>query len=95
MQASVPELTSRTISTEGKALQTSRANSTSFSTGAPKLVPPPAAWRKASTTAGWAWPSASGPPGPQIVDIFVAVHVPDAGTLAPGDERRGAAHGPE
>ena len=65
IQASVPELTNRTLSTEGKAAQISRANSTSCSTGAPKLEPLAAATCRASTTAGWAWPKTSGPQEPR------------------------------
>src|SRR5438132_13120972 len=39
MVASVPELTNRTASIEGTKQQTSSANSTSPSVGAPKVVP--------------------------------------------------------
>ena len=40
MVASVPELTSRTISMEGTASMIASARSISRSVGAPKLVPP-------------------------------------------------------
>jgi hypothetical protein len=58
--ASVPELTRRTWSI-GVRPTSSAASSTSPSVGVPKLVPRPAAARTASITAGWAWPSSSGP----------------------------------
>ena len=63
--ASVPELTKRTISIDGKASQTSSANSTSRRVGAPKLVPSRAASVTASTTRGWACPRISGPQEPR------------------------------
>ena len=61
MHASVPEFTSRTSSTDGSASQISRASSTSPGVGAPKLVPRFADSITASTTAGCACPSTSGP----------------------------------
>ena len=61
MVASVPELTKRTISTEGTISMTISANSTSRRVGAPKDVPFSAARLTASTTAGWACPRMSGP----------------------------------
>jgi hypothetical protein len=62
--ASVPLLTNRTTSTEGRAPVTSSASSTSGSQQAPKLSPAPAARRTASTTSGWAWPTMAGPQVP-------------------------------
>ena len=59
--ASVPEETSRTISTDGTASTISAASSTSRSVGAPKLVPSRAASVTASTVSGSAWPNTSGP----------------------------------
>ncbi len=64
MVASVPELTRRTISTEGSMAQISSAMSTSLSVGAPKDRPFKAASRTASTIAGWAWPAMAGPQEP-------------------------------
>ena len=52
--ASVPELTKRTISTEGSSSQISSAITTSPSLGAPNDKPFKAASRTASTIAGWA-----------------------------------------
>ncbi len=64
MVASVPELTKRTISIEGTASTTILANSTSQRVGAPKLTPCAAASWIAFTTAGWAWPTITGPHDP-------------------------------
>jgi hypothetical protein len=61
IDASVPDETSRTISTEGTASTISAASSTSRSVGAPKLVPSSAAMRTASTVSGSACPNSSGP----------------------------------
>ena len=61
MVASVPELTMRTSSMDGTSARTRSAMRTSSSVGAPKLKPLAAAWRTASTTAGWACPITSGP----------------------------------
>jgi len=62
--ASVPELTRRTMSTEGSSAQISSAISISPSVGAPKDRPFSAASRTASTIAGWAWPAMAGPQEP-------------------------------
>src|SRR5579875_1840415 len=61
MVASVPEFTSRIISTAGTRRAISSAISISASVGAPKLVPRSAACFTAATTAGWACPRMSGP----------------------------------
>ena len=52
--ASVPELTNRTISTDGKVAVTRSANLTSSSVGAPNVVPRAAASPMAASTAGCA-----------------------------------------
>ncbi len=54
MVASVPELTSRAICTDGMRSAINSASSTSAPVGAPKLVPPRAALQTASTTPGCA-----------------------------------------
>ena len=59
--ASVPDETSRTISTDGTALAISSASSTSRSVAVPKLVPSRAAAITASTVSGSACPKISGP----------------------------------
>ncbi len=59
--ASVPEETSRTISTDGTASTISAASSTSRSVGAPKLVPRSAASAIAATVSWSACPKTSGP----------------------------------
>jgi hypothetical protein len=61
IEASVPELVIRIISTEAKRSATCSASSASRSVGAPKLVPPAAAALTASTTFGFACPRISGP----------------------------------
>ena len=63
--ASVPELTKRTISTDGSAPVTSSASSASASVGAPNEVPPAAAACTAATTPGCALPRMSGPNEPR------------------------------
>ena len=62
--ASVPELTRRTISTEGRCRAISSASSTSRSVGAPKEKPSRAARCTASSTRGWPWPRIIGPQEP-------------------------------
>ena len=59
--ASVPELTSRTFSTDGTASTISAASSTSASVGAPNDVPRAAASVMAATTSGSACPKINGP----------------------------------
>ena len=54
MPASVPELTKRTVSMDGKASTTICASSFSASVGAPKLVPLATADLMAATTSGCA-----------------------------------------
>ena len=61
IEASVPELTNRTISIEGTASTTNCAASTSYSVGAPNEAPDRVAACAASTTAGWECPSINGP----------------------------------
>ncbi len=64
MAASVPELTSRTISIEGTRAMMASASSTSRSVGAPNEKPSSTAFCTASTTAGWPWPRIIGPQEP-------------------------------
>jgi hypothetical protein len=59
--ASVPDDTSRTISTDGTRSQMASARRTSRSVGAPYEVPATAAFCTASTMAGWAWPAMIAP----------------------------------
>ena len=82
MVASVPELTKRTFSMAGKASMTSSARSASVGVEAPKLVPLRAAWMMASRTSGSEWPEDERSPGADVVDVAVAVGVPNvrAGT---------------
>ena len=62
--ASVPELTRRTISSEGSNRHSVSANSTSSSVGAPNDRPSAARSCTARTTAGCAWPTIAGPQEP-------------------------------
>ena len=64
MQASVPELTMRTFSTDGTTSAIRAAISTSMSVGAPKLVPRPSTPASASMTAGGRCPRIIGPQEP-------------------------------
>ena len=64
MAASVPELTMRTISTDGTAAITISASSISSSVGAPKLVPRSSALATARVTAGCRCPRIIGPHDP-------------------------------
>ena len=61
MAASVPLLTSLTLSQPGTLAQISSASWTSRGVGAPNVVPSPAARLIASTTLGWAWPRMEAP----------------------------------
>ena len=85
--ASVPELTKRIFSTVGNASTTSSARSASAGVDAPKLVPFPAAPRIASRTPGFGVAENQRAPGPDIVDVFVAVGVPDVRTESADQER--------
>ena len=64
MVASVPEDTSRAISTDGTSRQIVSASSISASVGAPKDSARAAAACTASTTCGWVCPSTIGPQEP-------------------------------
>src|SRR2546428_4297921 len=64
MVASVPELTSRSISIEGIRSRMVAASRTSPSVGAPKDQPRSSCSRSAATTAGCRWPRISGPQEP-------------------------------
>lgn len=64
MVASVPELTMRTISTEGTSRQMVSAICTSAGQGVPKLRPSRTAFSTAARMAGWLWPAIIGPQEP-------------------------------
>ncbi|CFN67672.1 Uncharacterised protein [Bordetella pertussis] len=64
MVASVPELTRRTCSSDGRRAISISASSTSASVGAPNDRPWTAASCTARTTSGWAWPRMAGPQEP-------------------------------
>ena len=86
MVASVPELTKRTFCMCGKAEMTSSARSASAGVDAPKLVPLRAAAIRASMTGGGV-PEDERSPGADVVDILVAIRIPDVGALAAHDEQ--------
>jgi hypothetical protein len=62
--ASVPELTMRTLSTDGSIAQIFSAIRVSSTQGAPKLRPRLAVAMTASITSGCAWPRIMGPHEP-------------------------------
>ena len=93
--ASVPDDTSRTISTLGTRAQIASASSTSRSVDAPNDVPSAAARCTASTMAGCAWPRIDRAPRLHVVDVAVALGVDQVGALAAGDEERVPADGVE
>ena len=64
MQASVPELVKRTISTDGTASMTIFASTFSLYDGAPKLVPFSSAFTSAALTSSLQWPQIAGPQVP-------------------------------
>ena len=95
MHASVPELTSRSDSMLGRAPMMSRASSTSFSTGAPKLAPPLAARSQDGYDRRVGMAQHQRPPGAEVINVFVAVHVNHTGAAARRDEGRRSADGAE
>ena len=77
MHASVPELVMRTFWTRGTRSQMTVAIFTSKGFGMPKLVPRSAAALTAEMIFGCAWPRIAGSPGADVINQFVAIHVPD------------------
>ena len=71
------------------------AKTTSRSVGAPNEVPEAAASAMAVEHHGRRVAEDQRPPGADVVDVLVAVDVPDAAALAAGHERRLAADGAE
>ena len=82
MVASVPDETSRTLST-GRAATISSASSTSGRVGVPYDVPRATAAWTASTHLGVRVAEQHRAPGADQVDVFVAVDVDDVGTGRP------------
>ena len=91
MVASVPELTKRSFSIEGTAATTSSARSASAAVEAPKLVPRSAARWIASTTAG-GMTQDHRPPGTEIIQVAIAIGVPQIRSLGSLQERRISTH---
>ena len=75
----------------GKAEMTSSARSASAGVDAPKLVPLRGRVRGFDHRGGGVAENER-PPGADVVDVFVAVGVPEMGALAAHHERRIAAH---
>ena len=88
MVASVPELTSRTISIEGTASRMASASSTSCGVGAPKLVPMASAFSMRRENLRMAVPQQQRSPGADVIDVLVAVDVEKVRALAARDEGR-------
>ena len=86
--ASVPLLTIRTFSIEGTQRQISSAISTSSGFGMPKLTPRTAASRTASITTRGRMPENRRSPGADVIDVFVAIDVPDVRAFRALDEKR-------
>ena len=88
--ASVPELTSRTFSTDGTASMISSANSFSASVGAPKLVPRRTAALDRLDHRRMGVPEDHRSPGADVVDVAVAVDVEQIGPLQRGRMKIGS-----
>ena len=80
--ASVPDETSRTISTDGTASTISAASSTSASVGAPNVVPSGERVRDGRERLRIGVPEQQRPPRQHPVDVAVPVDVLDPGTFA-------------
>ena len=93
--ASVPELTSRTSSTEGTKAQIFFASSSSRAVGAPKLVPRAIARPERLDDRGMAVPENERPVGADVVDVLAAVLVPYPRALPGDDESRSEVETPE
>ena len=89
--ASVPELTSRTFSTEGTAATIFWASRTSASVLAPNDVPRAGGLGDGPHNARRRVPEDQRPPGQDVVNVAVAVHIEDVRPLAPLHEQRVAA----
>ena len=95
MTASVPELTRRTCSTDGRLRVMSSAISSSSSVGAPKDRPLAAAAHDRREHLGMRVAEDHRSPGAHVVDVTVAVHVDEPCALALADEDGRSAHGAE
>ena len=91
MVASVPELTSRTISIEGNISRTVSASSISCSVGAPKLVPRRHGLVQRVQNRGMAVAENERSPGADVVDVLVAIGIEDVRAFAAFDEGRSPA----
>ena len=95
MHASVPELTSRTLSTDGSASHIIRASSTSPSGGSAEAGPVARGLPQRLDHRRVGMAQGQRPPRADVVDILVAVHVPDPAALSPRNERRRSLNRPE
>ncbi len=89
--ASVPELTNRTMSTDGKVATTRSASRSSSSVGAPNVVPRPRRLDHGLEHLRMGMPQDQRTPGEHQVHVAVAVHVHQPRALAPLHEARRAA----
>ncbi len=81
----MPDDTNRTCSAHGTASTIASASSMPSRLLAKKVVPRAICACAASVTSGWQWPTSIGPEPSRIVDVLLAVFVPDAAGLALAD----------
>ena len=93
--ASVPELTSRTFSTEGTAAMISSASSFSASVGAPKLVPRRTAASSGRHDRRMGVAEDHRSPGADVIEVAIAVDIDQVGPFGVVDEDRLAADAAE
>ncbi len=93
MHASVPELHMRTFCTLGTSEQISFAIVTSNGLGMPKLVPLIGGGFDGGNDFRMRVAENGRPPGADVINQFIAVHVPDVRAFGPVDEERLAADG--
>ncbi len=95
MVASVPELTSRTISTDGRAETMTSASSTSARVGAPKRRPPSQSLLDGRHDGRMAMPQDVGSIAADVVDVAPAVLAFEVGPRGGADEHGLAPHAAE
>ena len=88
IDASVPELTMRTISIDGTASTINSASCVSRSVGAPKLAPLQQRLLHGLHDARMGMAEDERPPGADVIEVAIAVDVEEVGPFAAGDEHR-------
>jgi hypothetical protein len=86
--ASVPELTRRTISSDGSSSHSSSAISTSLSVGAPKDSPLQRRLLDRGDHLGMRVPKDQRPPRADVIDVALAIGIDDARTGTGGEKAR-------